>query len=96
MTSNNTDSDSDAVWIDVRTPEEYASRSIPGHINIPHDVIEGRIDELNLNKQQSVKLYCRTGRRSGLALELLQNQGFTDVENVGSFESALDLNDNTP
>lgn len=80
-----------SIWIDVRTPEEYSIKNIPGHINIPHDVIDARISELNLDSGQEIKLYCRTGRRSGVAAQTLEALGFYRVENVGSIEAAMDI-----
>lgn len=79
----------DILWIDVRTPDEHSARNIAGHINIPHDAIEARISELNLAPDQVIKLYCRTGRRSGMAQQTLEMLGFSHSENIGSFESAL-------
>lgn len=84
---------SEAIWIDVRTPEENAARQIEGHINIPYELIAERINELNLSPDQVIKLYCRTGRRSGIAAQTLQELGFKHAENVGGFEDACEALD---
>jgi phage shock protein E len=72
----------------VRTPKEFAEKHIPEAINIDHEVISTEIDKLHLSKDQKIILYCRTGRRSGLALEALKKRGFTEVENYGSIDEA--------
>lgn len=83
-------SGSDIVWIDVRTAQEHQARHIPGHINISHEFIEDGIKALNLSVSQPIRLYCRTGRRSGIAAEVLKNMGFLDVENAGSIDAVMD------
>ena len=76
------------VWIDVRTPEEFNEGHVSGSLNIPHDLIITEIQSLQLTKDANIKLYCRSGRRSGLALLDLTQLGYTNVENVGGFEEA--------
>lgn len=53
--------------IDVRTPEEFAAGAIAGAQNIPIDVFDPAT--LDLEDGSTVLLYCRSGRRSGIALE---------------------------
>src|SRR5512136_1446190 len=52
--------------VDVRTPEEYASGHVPGAINIPYDQLPRRAAEIG-PPTTKVVLYCRSGRRSGVA-----------------------------
>lgn len=64
--------------VDVRTPEEYAESHIPGSINI--DVKDKEnfpllIDRL-LTPEQKVAVYCRSGRRSRTASDILVKKGF--------------------
>lgn len=68
--------------LDVRTPAEYKEGHIPGSINI--DVLEEtefllKSDSL-LKKEQPIALYCRSGRRSKKAAQLLTEKGFTVYE----------------
>lgn len=67
--------------VDVRTAEEYAAGSIDGSINI--DVNSGHFgadaDSL-LDKKRTVAVYCRSGRRSKKAAEILSMMGFDVVE----------------
>ena len=67
-----------AVVVDVRTPKEYEAGHIPGARLVPFDQIAARAGELP-PKDQPVVLYCRTGRRTGLAAETLRSLGYTKV-----------------
>ena len=71
--------DTNLVLLDVRTPEEFASGHIPGAVNIPHDQLPNRLAELAGAKNKDVVVYCRSGRRSALAQETLNAQGFKSV-----------------
>jgi len=62
--------------IDVRTPAEYADGHVPGAINIPYDEMEARASEISLHKEARIVLYCRSGRRSGIAAKTLTAKGF--------------------
>ena len=81
----------DAVWIDVRTPGEYAEGHIEGATLIPYDGIEAGINELSLDKDTPVYLYCGSGGRAGIAKEALERQGYTQVTNAGGLQDALVL-----
>lgn len=76
------------VVIDVRTPAEYAQGHVEGSINIDHTEIASRIGETRMTKDDTIILYCRSGRRSGLAQDTLQKMGFAHVQNYGSLEEA--------
>lgn len=70
------------VVIDVRTPEEYGAGYIAGARNIDFRG-EGFVSELEkLDKKKPYALYCRTGNRSGQALALMREMGFTDVADL--------------
>jgi phage shock protein E len=66
--------------LDVRTPEEYVAGHVPGAVNIPHDKLASRIAEVP--KDRDVVLYCRSGRRAGLAAEVLAAGGYTRLEHL--------------
>lgn len=78
--------DTQEVWTDVRSIEEYSSGHIPGHPNIPHQEITARISEVTTDKDAPIRLYCRSGRRSGIAEETLQRLGYTNVSNAGGID----------
>jgi phage shock protein E len=73
--------------IDVRTDREFKSGHIKGAINIPYDEIGARIGDVADDKNRRIVLYCRSGRRSGIALKTLGEIGYTKVENAGGFEA---------
>lgn len=67
--------------VDVRTANEFNAGHINNALNI--DVNETdfsqKVDSL-LNKNQPVAVYCRSGKRSKRAAEILANKGFTVFE----------------
>ena len=78
----------EALWIDVRTADEYGKGHVSEAINIPYEEIAGRIGEATTDKDALIYVYCRSGRRSGIAQSSLQEAGFSNVVNVGGFEDA--------
>lgn len=77
------------VWIDVRSTEEYGSGHRSDAVNIPHTDIGKRIGDLDLQKDQPIYLYCRSGRRAEMAKKTLDGLGYTRVRNVETLEAAL-------
>jgi len=69
-------SSNDAVVIDVRTAEEYAAGHVAGALNVPHERIVAEPALLDAYRDRNVVLYCRSGRRVGLAAEALEQAGF--------------------
>lgn len=70
------------VILDVRTPEEFAEERIENTINLDYytDTFE---DELNkLDKNKPYVIYCRSGMRSGVTLDLMKDLGFKEVYNI--------------
>ena len=72
--------DEAAYVLDVRSPEEYASGHVPGAVNIPYDQLASRISEVP--KDKDVVLYCKSGRRAGIAAETLAGQGYTRLQHL--------------
>ena len=71
------------IILDVRTPEEFAERHIPGAINIPNETISTEeIPELP-DKEQLIMVYCRSGNRSKQASEKLATLGYTNIVEFG-------------
>jgi len=73
-----------AQLVDVRTPEEYAMSMLPGAINIPLQDIDS-LAQGSLEKNLPVIVFCRSGQRSHMAMQILMSQGFEAVHNLGSF-----------
>jgi phage shock protein E len=78
-----------AVVIDVRTDQEFRDGHLPAAINIPYDVIAARVSELPSDRTQPIVLYCRSGRRSGIAKQSLEELGFTRAINAGGYEALM-------
>lgn len=76
----------DALLIDVRTREEYESGHIEGAKLIPYEEIGARIGELTEDRNREIALYCRSGRRSGVAQQTLAKMGFKNAVNVGGYQ----------
>lgn len=76
---------SDSVQLlDVRTPEEYAEGHINGAINI--NVQSDKFREMavkKLSKDSTVLVYCRSGKRSLTAAEILTKLGYKVVNLKG-------------
>ncbi|KAF1981796.1 hypothetical protein K402DRAFT_398191 [Aulographum hederae CBS 113979] len=78
--------------LDVRTPTEYTTGFLPHAISIPHDLIASSPLLLSMTpearKETRVMLYCRSGRRSRIAEEVLRGMGFERVRDLGGLEGA--------
>jgi len=71
------------ILLDVRTPEEFAEKHIPGAINVPNETIgTEEIPELPV-KDQLILVYCRSGNRSKQASEKLAALGYTNIVEFG-------------
>lgn len=76
------------VIIDVRTPEEYAGGHIDGAINLPVERIGKDFGSIKgLTPQSTILLYCRSGRRSAVAAEILGQKGYTRVLDGGGIDT---------
>lgn len=80
----------DTVLVDVRSPLEYESEHLSGAQNIPLEELSSRVNEFK-SIHKPVVLYCRSGNRSGIALNILKQNGITDVYNGGSLTDLQSL-----
>lgn len=83
--------DATTQFVDVRTPDEFASGHIEGALNIPLADIAARKNEIKDLGKKPVVLYCRSGNRSGLAVHQLQLAGHGMVYNGGSLDQLRSL-----
>ena len=70
---------SDAVFLDVREPKEYAGGHLPNAIHIPLSQLDSRSGELAKLTARPVVAYCESGRRSPSAAKALARAGFKDI-----------------
>lgn len=76
----------DLQLIDVRTAPEYAEGHIAKAKLIPLQELERRWTEID--KGKPILLYCRSGHRSGMALEILLRKGYTQAKHLAGGISA--------
>ena len=77
------DAEEGYIILDVRTQAEYDEKHIPGAILIPDYEIKERAEEELTDKDQLILVYCRSGRRSKLAAEVLVELGYTNIKEFG-------------
>lgn len=80
---------SEAIWVDVRREDEFVAGHIENSLHIPYDEIEMRASEMNASKDADIRVYCRSGNRSGIAKEILEKLGYTNVINEGGYEEII-------
>jgi len=73
--------DGNTYLVDVRTEEEFNAGAIPSAINIPFDVIADNLP--TEDRTARIIVYCRSGSRSGIASDTLEDLGFTNVLDFG-------------
>ena len=76
--------DTNVVVLDVRTAEEFKDGHLEGAVNIDYkqgDFVEQAV--VKLPKERTIAVYCRSGRRSAGAAELLAKEGYRVVNMKG-------------
>ncbi|MFV7234761.1 rhodanese-like domain-containing protein [Flavobacterium sp. ZB4R12] len=73
-----------AFLVDVRTPAEFAEGHVKGSTNIPLDQVANQLAKFK-GKEQII-VFCRSGNRSGQAKLILEQNGFTNVTNGGTWQ----------
>ena len=79
---------SNPILIDVRTDAEWNDGYIETAIHIPLDKILQKIEFATDNKEQTIYLYCRSGKRSAKAEKVLQSIGYINAKNIGGIKQA--------
>ena len=72
----------DVVTLDVRTPGEFMEGHIAGAINIDVEGATFDSEIANLDKNKSYAVYCRSGRRSLIAVDKMAATGFEKLSNL--------------
>ena len=73
-----------AFLVDVREPAEFAGGSVKGAVNIPLGLIPTRLNKFR--GKENIIVFCRSGVRSGHAKTILEQNGFKNVVNGGTWE----------
>lgn len=74
----------DVITLDVRTPEEFMEGHIAGAINIDVEGSSFDSEIANLDKSKAYAVYCRSGRRSLVAVDKLSAAGFEKLSNLNT------------
>jgi len=77
--------DDGAFLVDVRTSGEFSSGHVKGSVNIPLDSVTQHLAKFKGKK--NIIVFCRSGNRSGQAKSILEQNGFTNVVNGGSWDN---------
>jgi rhodanese-related sulfurtransferase len=78
------------LLVDIREPYEYAAMHIEGALNVPRGILETAceyeyeetVPELADARNREVILICRSGKRSVLAADIMQQMGYSDVKSL--------------
>ncbi len=79
ITIENVNEIKNATIIDVRTEEEYNEGHLENSINIPLDIIT----TINIDKNETIYIYCRSGTRSKEAADKLKELGYINIIDLG-------------
>lgn len=72
----------DFMIIDVRTAEEYAGGYIEGALNIDFSSGDFTTQLDKLDRDKTYLIYCRSGKRSASARDIMAEQGFLSIYNM--------------
>jgi len=75
-----------AVLLDVRTPQEYSEGHIPESKNVPLQALD-KVRTVVESKDTELFVYCHSGARSRQAAAVLEQMGYTKVNNIGGISS---------
>jgi rhodanese-related sulfurtransferase len=78
--------DDKIILLDVRTAEEYAEKHIVKSTNLPIDQLEAKAAEILPDKEATIIVYCKLGKRSRKAVGMLCKMGYKNVYNLGGIE----------
>ena len=77
------------IVIDVRTEAEWDTGHLEGALHIEwQDILNISSD---IQKDEEIFLYCRSGNRSGKATKILIDAGYINAKNAGSIEDVSEL-----
>lgn len=82
-----------ARLIDVRSENEFNAGHLKGAQLIPHTEIGKKIQSIAPDKDTPLYLYCRSGRRVGIAIDALKKLGYKKLYNLGGMEEARQKTD---
>ena len=78
-----------ALVVDVRSVDEYSGGHVSGALNIPHEQVVEGLEKIPKAREKEIVLYCRSGRRSGIAQAALKAAGYSRVHNAGGYSDVV-------
>jgi molybdopterin/thiamine biosynthesis adenylyltransferase/rhodanese-related sulfurtransferase len=72
----------DALWVDIREPDEWEQGHLPGAVHVPRGNLESRIERIAPDKNRQVVLYCAVGNRSAFAAKTLGELGYAHAHSL--------------
>ena len=76
------------IVLDVRTPMEFEMGAYPGAINVGLDSLQEWAEGIE-DKDREIIIYCASGARSSYGMRILNQMGFTNVENGGGLHNMM-------
>ncbi|MFV8355799.1 rhodanese-like domain-containing protein [Flavobacterium sp. XS1P32] len=73
-----------AFLVDVRSPGEFVENNVKGSTNIPLDQVSCNLDKFK--GKEKIVVFCRSGNRSDQAKTILEQKGFNNVTNGGTWQ----------
>lgn len=73
----------DYIILDVRIADEFSEGHIPGAVNYANEDILQDNPEVLPDLEQTIYVYCRSGRRSKEAADKLVQMGYTNIIEIG-------------
>ena len=70
------------ISLDVRTAGEFAEGHLVNALNINVESGNFEAEIANLDKNATYAVYCRSGRRSAVAVDLMKKAGFKNLYNL--------------
>jgi rhodanese-related sulfurtransferase len=80
------DNEKGIILLDVRTREEHDAERIAGSMLIPYDRLEEESASSLPDKDAAIVVYCRSGRRSAIAADILVKLGYKKVYDMGGIQ----------
>lgn len=77
------DSDEYVIILDVRTEEEFKEGHIPAAINIEDSILKDEANSKLPDKDATILVYCRSGRRSEASAKELIDLGYINIIDIG-------------
>lgn len=72
-----------AFLVDVRSIAEFSAGHVPNSVNIPVNTIASKLSQFENRKH--IIVFCQSGGRSSMAKSILNQRGFTNVVNGGTW-----------